>query len=75
MKIEESKSNLVLVVEDIVIQQHQVAHAQRMILYPATHLGVHALQELTERAAHCNSCYHFVDSIRGVHKCKKGWDA
>lgn len=74
MKIVKSKWNLLFVIEDVGKQRRQVFHAQPMIPYSVAHLGEHASKELREQAAHYDTTYHLVDSIRGVRKRKREFE-
>lgn len=68
MKVIDPKSSRVFTVEDITTHRHLVVHAQRMVPFPATRFGEHALRELKEQAVHYDSNYNLTDAIKEVRK-------
>lgn len=74
MKVVESKSDLVLAVEDIITHQHQLVYAQRIIDYPVMIFGEQASNELKEHAMHYDASYLLVHDIHDVCKPKREYE-
>lgn len=74
MKRLKSKSNLLLVMEDIGIQRCQEIHARWMIPYTIPHLGKPPSQEWMDRAAHYDASYNLIDSTPELRRRKMLFD-
>lgn len=70
MRVDEAKSSLVFVVEDLINDEQLVVHAKRMLRYRITKRREHASEELWQQAAHYDMSYHPVDQIERLRKRK-----
>lgn len=68
MRVTYAKSHLVFEVENLNDGSKLVAHAQRMLPYPAARRGEQASIELKKQAEHYDTQYHLVESICGVRE-------
>lgn len=74
MKVISSESNLVFVAEDILTHDQLVVRTQRTTLYPISHMGTQASNELKEGAVHYDARYYLVNEICKVRKRRGKYD-
>lgn len=70
MRVVETKSSLLFVVEDINSSHRITAHAQRLVPYPITPTTEQTSKELKQQATYYDMMTQIVDRIKGVRKRK-----
>lgn len=74
MCVKKAKSNLVFVVQDIIIACQLTVQARRIVPYPARNRQQRVLEEINKQAAHFDTTFHLVEDITGVWNQKEEYE-
>lgn len=71
MRDKETKSNLLLVAEDIFNAEQLTIHAQWITSYPVSGRQLEASEKLIAQAAHFKNTNHLVEDINDIPKSRR----